>query len=131
MLDKHSIEILMFIQTNGKTTTEQIKNKFPALCNIQKNIDFLSKNEYIKGLTSKCVPLPGFHKIDDVRFQTIYRSPYEITPNGLAFIESFKNQKRQEQWDNFHKWTNTIIAALALLSAIPALILSIMQLMQE
>ena len=87
MLDKQSVKILMFLNVNGITTIEQLSNQFSTTSNIQKVIDFLCEIQYIKGLTPKYTSASGFHKIDDIKIQIIYCSPYEITPKGVAYLE--------------------------------------------
>ena len=54
-----------------------------------------------------------------------------ITQKGKCFLELHLAQEKQNRQENIHKWVNTIIAALAFLTSIPALMLSIMQLLQK
>ena len=48
---------------------------------------------------------------------------YSITLKGIESL-------CQHKWEKFHIWTNTAISLLALLSAIPALVLTIKQLLK-
>lgn len=97
MLDKHSIEILKFIQCNETTSIEQINNKFTTNYNNQKSVDFLCEIQYIKGLTPKYKYAPGFHKIDEIKLQVVYDSPYEITPKGIAYLELLNTENKEKK----------------------------------
>lgn len=123
MLDKTSIAILEYIKNNAPADTKDIDSLVSNLQTTEKHLYALKAHNFIIGKTLKSLTT-------DNGIKYLSFSPYEITPDGLAYLENDKDQKRKEKFDNFHKWVNTIIAALALLSAIPALILSIMQLLK-
>jgi len=53
---------------------------------------------------------------------------FYLTDRGRAYLEELKNISDERNSAKFHRWVNTIIAGLSLLTAIAALWLSIMQL---
>lgn len=107
-LDKTSVKILKYIKDNQPFGIDGIK-KPDAL--IKKCISSLIEKKLIKDIT-----VNFYENLTDYTQITV--SPYEITADGLAYLELHKKEK----WENFHKWANTIIAILALITAIYAAI---------
>lgn len=115
LLDNKSIKILEYIKNNPPANAEDIDNLICDMSVTKQYIHTLQTHNLIIGKTLKSFTT-------DTGIKYVYFSPYEITPDGLAQLESIEKQKYQNKLNNFHKWTNTIIAALAL-------ILSVMQLL--
>lgn len=122
-LDKTSTKILIFIRDNSPASTEDISALISNKTLAESCILSLIRKNYIKGL----IPYT-YHTPNGVR--STYSSPYTITADGIAYLEISKKENRKEKLKIFHDWVNTIIALLALLTAIPALILSVKQLLK-
>ena len=119
LLDKTAVKILKYIRDNAPTELEAVASLVHSETVAEKYVHSLKTHRFIRGLSSRMIQTPNGPVMHTF-------APFEITPEGLACLENTKREK----WDNFHQWANTIIAALALLSAIPALIISITQLMK-
>lgn len=122
-LDKTSMEILKYIKENRPASIENISAFVSDKALAENCVSSLKSKKLIGGLT----PV-NYHTPNGV--QSVTTSPYEITADGFAYLEDIKRKERKAIWDNIHKWANTIIALLALLTAIPALMLSIKQLLR-
>lgn len=80
-------------------------------------------------------------KADDTIFRNMYdeklicyasrnfnSNTIRLTESGIAHVEEIYSRERNNRSNKMHQWTNTIVAVLALITAIGALIVSIMQL---
>lgn len=123
-LDSRGETILKYIGSHNPTTFKALHQRFPRLSekDLKGIIDILEKKKFVN--------LPNSDRLFYGRI-TLDDLEVSITYAGQLYLENLSYRSEERRFARFHTWANTIIAILAFLTAIPALILSVMQLLQR
>lgn len=123
-LDSRGEAILKYIGSHSPITFKELRQHFSRWSQKDLNeiIDILDKKKFVN-LPNADRLFYGHISLDDLVIS--------ITYTGQLYLENQSYLAEERHFVRFHSWVNTIIAILAFLTAIPALILSVMQLLQR
>ena len=112
MLSNDQLKILKYLYNNNQCALKDLEVYFGFNESSDKCLRQLSLNGYVSRIyvnNTKC---------------------YSITHNGKAYVEKVASTSAETKFSHTHIWVNSVIAVMALLTAISALVVSIMQLLQ-